>query len=260
MFLPSRLTLSISTFLFLYISDFLSIGLPSVRRVNGCQYLLQTIQSLIEETPYTETQTVVIIIFLADFNSTYNGEVANILKTRYQPYIDIGLLQILRVEPSIYPQLTNLKHNFNDTDDRVQWRSKQVIDYAILLSHARNQSLFYMQLEDDVYPANAYLSTIRNYIQTHQKHTWALLEFSELGFIGKLFKTSDIPKLITLLVTFYEELPVDWMMEHYCKLMGQTKRYMHKPSIFQHFGLNSSLMGKQSNLTDRHFPKINQRH
>lgn len=42
--------------------------------------------------------------------------------------------------------------------------------------------------------------------------TWAVLEFSELGFIGKLFRATDLPKLSKFMMTFYEEQPVDWLI------------------------------------------------
>ena len=47
-------------------------------------------------------------------------------------------------------------------------------------------NLFVAQLEDDVVTKPGYLSTIKNFA-THQVSTeWILLEFSTLGFIGKL--------------------------------------------------------------------------
>ena len=71
--------------------------------------------------------------------------------------------------------------------DRVRWRAKQVADYAALFEFSAGQSEYYLQLEDDVQCAVGFVRHIRDFIQK-QKTVWAMLEFSELGFIGKLFR------------------------------------------------------------------------
>jgi len=62
-----------------------------------------------------------------------------------------------------------------------------VADYAALFAFSVGRSRFYLQLEDDVQCANRFVSDIRDFIHK-QKSRWAVLEFSELGFIGKLFR------------------------------------------------------------------------
>jgi len=73
-------------------------------------------------------------------------------------------------------------------EERVRWRAKQVVDYAALFAFSAGQSEYYLQLEDDVLCAPGYVSDIRQFIEKHQRTVWAMLEFSELGFIGKLFR------------------------------------------------------------------------
>ena len=60
-------------------------------------------------------------------------------------------------------------------------------DYAALFAFAAGQSQYYLQLEDDVKCAAGFVTEIRRYIE-QQRSLWAMLEFSELGFIGKLFR------------------------------------------------------------------------
>ena len=87
---------------------------------------------------------------------------------------------------------------------------------------------------------------------------WILLEFSHLGFIGKLFKTTDIPSIIEFIVMFYKDKPIDWLLDHYvfvkvcnmdkdakhCQRQKESVRIRFKPSLFQHVGTHSSLKGK----------------
>ena len=65
----------------------------------------------------------------------------------------------------------------------VQWRAKQNFDYAYLMRYSASLSNYYVQLEDDVITAPAYVTSMRQYIDD-QKDAWTCLEFSELGFIG----------------------------------------------------------------------------
>jgi len=75
--------------------------------------------------------------------------------------------------------------------ERVRWRAKQVADYAALFDFSVGRSHYYLQLEDDVQCAANFVAHIRDFIDKQQRKTntvWTMLEFSELGFIGKLFR------------------------------------------------------------------------
>jgi len=77
---------------------------------------------------------------------------------------------------------------------RVRWRAKQVADYAALFEFSIGQSYYYLQLEDDIQCKAGFVGHIRDFINKQQTNRptvwgpWAMLEFSELGFIGKLFR------------------------------------------------------------------------
>jgi len=75
--------------------------------------------------------------------------------------------------------------------ERVSWRAKQVADYAALFAFSAGQSQYYLHLEDDVQCAAGFVHDVKQFIQD-QRSVWAMLEFSELGFIGKLFRCSRI--------------------------------------------------------------------
>ena len=73
--------------------------------------------------------------------------------------------------------------------ERVRWRAKQVADYAALFEFSVGEADYYLQLEDDVKCAAGFVDDIRDFIQK-QRSDWTVLEFCELGFIGKLFRYS----------------------------------------------------------------------
>lgn len=216
---------------------------------------MRTLASIDQETSTKETSENVVIVFLADFDSSYNNRTASEIALKYGHHLQSGFFQVLQVSRDYYPPLENLKRNFNDEPSRVSWRAKQVMDYALMFLYSRNIASYYIQLEDDVMCGKNFLTGIRQYIDLKTPNgLWAMLEFSELGFIGKLFKSSDLEKLATFMTLFYEEQPVDWLMNYFRLSMGQGKVYLRKPTLFQHVGLKSSFdITKDNKLKDRFF-------
>lgn len=234
---------------------FLAIGIPSIKRINGFEYLMETLASIDQETSTKEKSENVVIVFLADFDTSYNNRTAMEIALKYGHHLQSGFIQVLQVSKDYYPPLENLKRNFNDEPSRVSWRAKQVMDYALMFLYSRDLASYYIQLEDDVTCGKNFVAGIRQYInlKTHDG-LWAMLEFSELGFIGKLFKSSDLEKLATFMTLFYEEQPVDWLMNYFRMSMGQGKIFLRKPTLFQHIGLKSSFdITKDNKLKDRFF-------
>lgn len=135
------------------------------------------------------------------------------------------------------------------------FRSKQNVDYSFLINYSAGLSRYYLQLEDDVSCANNFLSHIRRRTEEQEakKTTWAVIEFSVLGYIGKLYKSVDAPLLARFLFLFYQEMPCDWLMSHFRKLLTQKETIVFKPSLFQHMGTFSSFDGKRNSLKDNYF-------
>jgi len=94
---------------------FLLIGIPSIRRINGNSYLLDTIQSVISSMTSSERSEVKVVVFLADLDATYNRQTADDIMRHYSDHINSGLLTILRVHPDFYPPLVGLHRNFGDS-------------------------------------------------------------------------------------------------------------------------------------------------
>lgn len=98
-------------------------------------------------------------------------------------------------------------------------------------------------------------------------YEWIIIEFSELGFIGKLFNCKDLFMFINFFLTFSTNKPCDWLYDNVlevklcapymkpseCVEQKKHKRIKYSPSLFQHVGTESSLQGKIQTLKDSAF-------
>ncbi|CAJ1055120.1 alpha-1%2C3-mannosyl-glycoprotein 4-beta-N-acetylglucosaminyltransferase C-like [Xyrichtys novacula] len=233
---------------------YLSIGISSVKRQKG-KYLIPTLRSLFSQSSPDERSSMVVVVLLADFDVSWRVSTVKEIRTEFNSELDQGQLLVLHVSQECYPPLTGLKRNFNDAPDRVSFRSKQNLDYAFLMHYSAALGKYYLQLEDDVSSAKNFLSTIRKHVneQEWKKITWAMLEFSSLGYIGKLYKSAHLPLLVRFLFIFYQEMPCDWLMSHFRMLLTQKQTLLFKPSLFQHMGTFSSFQGSYNKLKDKDF-------
>lgn len=231
----------------------LTIGIPSVSRPNTNKiYVYETIDSLIKNTKETDQAEITIVIYMCDTNKTYNSIISQTIYNKYQDFCDTGFIQIIQGSEDIYPDLRKVKQTFNDPAPRIQWRAKQNIDFAYLTLYSRNLSKYYIQLEDDVITASGYVDDIQKFIYGQSK-PWFLLEFSNLGFIGKLFHSEDLDRVAFYLLSFYDRMPGDLLLGHIRRLMNQEKPIHTKKSLFQHIGKFSSLKDKLMPSIDKDF-------
>ncbi|XP_072172093.1 alpha-1,3-mannosyl-glycoprotein 4-beta-N-acetylglucosaminyltransferase C-like [Diadema setosum] len=231
---------------------FLTIGIPTVQRESET-YFFGTLDSLIENTTPEERADLGILIFLADQEEEKRHTIKNALLDRYLKYLEDGFMQVIQAPPSFYPPLDKLKNNFGDTDDRVRWRAKQAVDFSFMFLYAQSLSDYYMQIEDDVVTTGGFVGAIREYIDMKRDVDWVTLEFSVLGFIGKLFHSSDLDRLAQFVMFFYEDQPIDFLYKYFYALNGQQDTHLRAPSLFQHMGMQSSLKDKKMDAKDRFF-------
>ncbi len=140
------------------------------------------------------------------------------------------------------------------------------------MMYAQWRGTFYVQLEDDILTKPNFVATMRDFAleKSAAKEPWFVIDFCQLGFIGKMFAGSNLPLLIQFFLAFYNDKPVDWLLDNViqtkvCKQDQDSKKcqkekaalWIHyKPSLFQHIGTHSSLKGKVQKLKDRQFGKI----
>ncbi|KAI0240401.1 Alpha-1,3-mannosyl-glycoprotein 4-beta-N-acetylglucosaminyltransferase C, partial [Lamellibrachia satsuma] len=245
---------------------FLTIGIPSMKRPTGHVYVLNTIQSIVNTTSPRDRDQIVIVVFLTDFDAAYNENLTATIVAVYGRYIESGLIHVVRVAREAYPPLDNLKRNFNDAKDRVTWRSKQVVDFALMFLYAPNISRYYIQIEDDVRCANGFVPSIQRFLErlAERRRRWTIVEFSSLGFIGKLLHSTDLRTFAHFLLLFYQEQPVDYLISQFRLAMAQGEVILCRPTLFQHVGLKSSLRltakDKDNTLKDKFFNDGTQPH
>ncbi|XP_034550839.1 alpha-1,3-mannosyl-glycoprotein 4-beta-N-acetylglucosaminyltransferase C-like [Notolabrus celidotus] len=233
---------------------YLSVGISSIKRQKG-SYLLPTLQSLFSQSSPEERSSMVVVLLLADFDVSWRVSTVKEIRAEFHSELDQGQLLVLHVSQDWYPPLTGLKRNYNDAPDRVSFRSKQNLDYSFLMHYSAGLGRYYIQLEDDISSAKNFLSTIKRRVEEQEGKatTWAMLEFSNLGFIGKLYKSAHLPLLARFLFLFYQEMPCDWLMSHFRTLLTQKEQILFKPSLFQHMGTFSSFQGMYNKLKDKDF-------
>ncbi|XP_041132303.1 alpha-1,3-mannosyl-glycoprotein 4-beta-N-acetylglucosaminyltransferase C-like [Polyodon spathula] len=230
---------------------YLSVGICSVKRHKE-NYLMETVQSIFSHLSSSELEEMVLVIYLANFDPTLNTEVAGELNRQFGTHVAAGRLIVISCSKEIYPTLENLKRNYNDPNDRVQYRAKQNVDYALLSNFCSDLSQYHLILEDDVHCSKNFLTLIKRYV-ARISVSWATIAFSKLGYIGKLYHSEHLPRLARFLLMFYDEMPCDWLLEHFYRSQTQTEIIRYKPSLFQHIGSYSSFQDKRNKLKEEDF-------
>ncbi|XP_046391685.1 alpha-1,3-mannosyl-glycoprotein 4-beta-N-acetylglucosaminyltransferase B [Ischnura elegans] len=247
------------------------LGVPTVKR-EVQSYLLATLKNLMEGMSKEEEDDALIVVFIGETDREYILQVARDIETQFPKQVTSGLLEVVAPAPSYYPSPSSLRETLGDTPERVAWRAKQSLDFAFLMSYCSPRGRLYVQLEDDVLARPGYVSVMKDFAlgRMAARQPWFVIEFCQLGFIGKMFKGAELPWLIQFFLMFYNDKPVDWLLEHlihtkicrldkdpkFCKKARQLLWVHYKPSLFQHIGTHSSLKGKVQKLKDRHFGKV----
>ncbi|CAH1777982.1 unnamed protein product [Owenia fusiformis] len=247
----------------------IAIGIPHIKR-DGVVYIMETLQSLIESLDEVEKSDCVIIVCIAEpEHDDYVKKTSSEVEKMFPDAVRSGLLEVISPPKIFYPSFKNLKETFGDPIDRVKWRTKQNLDYSFLMLYAKSKATYYVQLEDDVVTKPGYFTTMKNFALNQKTDEWLILEYSNLGFIGKLFKSSDLSMVVEFFLMFYKDKPIDWLLDHmlwvkacsperdakHCARMKSEIKRTYKPSLYQHIGLHSSLKGKVQKLKDKTFGK-----
>ncbi|XP_024116203.1 alpha-1,3-mannosyl-glycoprotein 4-beta-N-acetylglucosaminyltransferase B [Oryzias melastigma] len=244
------------------------MGVPSVKR-EVHSYLTDTLASLMSELSPAEKDDCVIVVLIAEADQQYASGVADNLKRLFPAEIQAGLLEVISPSVHFYPDFSRLRESFGDPKERVRWRTKQNLDYCFLMMYAQSKGTYYVQLEDDIVARPNFFTTMKNFALQQPSEEWMILEFSQLGFIGKMFKSADLSLIVEFMLMFYKDKPIDWLLDHimwvkvcnpekdakHCDRQKANLRIRFKPSLFQHVGTHSSLAGKIQKLKDKDFGK-----
>ncbi|XP_029460628.1 alpha-1,3-mannosyl-glycoprotein 4-beta-N-acetylglucosaminyltransferase A isoform X2 [Rhinatrema bivittatum] len=189
------------------------MGIPTVKR-KVKSYLTETLHSLIDKLSPEEKLDCVIVIFIGETDLEYVHSVVGSLEKEFSTEISAGLVEIISPPVAYYPDWKDLKETFGDSKERVKWRTKQNLDYCFLMMYSQRKGIYYIQLEDDIVAKQNYFSTIKNFALQLSSEDWMILEFSQLGFIGKMFQAPDINLIVEFIFMFFKEKPIDWLLDH----------------------------------------------
>ncbi|GBN30510.1 Alpha-1,3-mannosyl-glycoprotein 4-beta-N-acetylglucosaminyltransferase C [Araneus ventricosus] len=236
------------------IKKYLTIGIPTVSRKKE-NYLHQTLQSVIDGMDDIERSNITILILYVDADADVRRKRAKETAYKFASSIKSGLLLLYQILPEYYPEENITRRTFNDSVERIKWRSKQVLDFAVLLTYSQNLSEYFLILEDDVVTTPHFVTSIRKFVQEKGNSDWVSLTFSSFFIIGRLFRNQDLNKLREFLILFHFEKPVDLLIMQFLDLLVPSKTIVTRriPGLFQHIGLFSSLEGKVQKAKDRSF-------
>ena len=238
-------------FAILSVSAFLTIGIPTVQRFfknKTASYLVETLNSLINGSSEEDLKNILIVVFLADTEESARVNVMEELRSNFGKYLDMNLIHVISAPSSFYPRLKGLQLTLGDGEDRMHWRSKQVMDYVFMFYYSQGLAQYYLHLEDDVTVMPNALSQIREFIELKGDKKWGILAFSWWGFIGKLIPDNDLRLIGRYLEKFYNEMPCDWLLYIYSESQGglsilDDKNNTWTTNLFRHVGHQSSSLG-----------------
>lgn len=169
------------------------LGVPTVKREKQ-SYLMSTLHNLITNMEEEEQNETMIVVFVGETDIEYVQLIAKQIEVRFSQYVESGLIEVLSPPATYYPNMEKLKITLNDSPERVRWRSKQNLDFAFLMAYAQPKATFYVQLEDDILAKRGFVTIMKNFAfdKTIRKEPWFVLDFCQLGFIGRSITSSGL--------------------------------------------------------------------
>ncbi|KAF6095405.1 MGAT4 family member D [Phyllostomus discolor] len=238
-----------------------ALGVPTVQREDH-GYLKQTLTSLVSRMTHEEAQDSVVIVSVADSNEDYLKSVVDMITKKFKKQLKSGSLEVISIPQFFYPDVLHAKHSPEDSQTFESWRIKQVLDFCFLMLYAQPKAMYYLQLEDDIIAKKMYFTKITDFVHSVTSDNWFYIEFSVLGFIGKLFKSEDLNDFVRFFLMFYKDKPIDLLLgdifqvklchpgetPEKCAERNKQIRIRYKPSLFQHVGIQSSFPGTEQYL------------
>ena len=126
----------------------IAIGIPTIKR-EKTSYLLETVKSVLDAMNELEKSDALIVIMIATFDDErYIQATIESLSKEFKYELDSGLLEIIVPPNEFYPDFTKIEKDkvFNDSNDRVKWRTKQNYDFSYLMTYGQKRSKYYLQV------------------------------------------------------------------------------------------------------------------
>ncbi|ELR46443.1 hypothetical protein M91_13309, partial [Bos mutus] len=189
--------------------------------------LLYTLLSVFRATSKVEQKRLTVVVHLAGADPAWLAETVLNISSLFSPQILAGQLLLIHAPPDAYPPA-------GAGASGRELYSEQNVDHAFLMSSASKLSEYFLLLEDNAFCAPNFISHVQWKVDTLRSQPWAFLEFANLGVLGKLFRSSDLPTLAHFLLLFYREKPLDRLLAHFRVLLAQKDPILCTPFLFYH--------------------------
>lgn len=240
--------------------------MPTVSRPNNIEYVSNAVKSFRLATNNSATLGH-LVVFLMDHPTTKAS-------TRWLRRVTRSVkhplwLHVLQREGDVRaPQ----KQTLGDTLDRVQWRSKEVLDYAQVLRRCARMATgeYILIVQDDVLftPeintvldwANRVLVDGVREVDGRRKRvricSGSLFDLpgaktredghvlDSSNMVARLWRADAVEKIVHYLEDRYDEAPIDWLVDEMCKRRRRLTLVM-EPNPIRHRGKVSSFAGNQ---------------
>ncbi|VDP17085.1 unnamed protein product [Heligmosomoides polygyrus] len=133
------------------------VGIPVADREKD--YTTATLTSLFSKMDKEYRDDILFLVMLASEKPSVSDFISNknsTIQKNFAKEIEDGILQVFAVPQSWYKIDMDIPATFNDSSQRMYWRTKQNIDYIYLMTYASSLGDYYIQLEDDVTAADCY--------------------------------------------------------------------------------------------------------
>ncbi|VDL77733.1 unnamed protein product [Nippostrongylus brasiliensis] len=261
----------------------LVVGIPVVERAKS--YITDTLTSLFSRLDEVYRSEVLFVVMFGS-RQTFSGFVMNTtkeIKWKFAKEVDDGLLQIIAIPEAWYKiNIEDVPPTFNDKAERMYWRTKQNIaltqtgEVLIIIGIQEIEDICPLLQQKfsrfDKIPFFAFIVFLRvvfNYVTFLGGRQWFYMDFSRMGFIGKLFRTEELKYVVHSVALYYRYKPVDWILLdiQYCRYCRPDQSMANCNKVikgivigcgatqFQHVGKVSSLSGKVQNISDKYFGK-----
>lgn len=192
--------------------------------------LLYTLVSLYQASSPGEEKQLTVLIHLADSDLPWLKETIAQISRLFSPQILAGRLLLIHAPSEAYPAVDSTRSEAK----RGEFYSKQNVDHAFLMSFATNLSTYFLLIEESVFCSPNFVTQIHSKVATMKSSQWVILEFSDIGFLGKLFHSKDLPFLAQFLLLFHQEYPLDKLIRHFRTLMSQETSILCRPFLFHY--------------------------
>ncbi|KAH8405981.1 hypothetical protein KR215_001371 [Drosophila sulfurigaster] len=201
--------------------------------------LRATLYNLIENMNEQEQNDTLIVVHIGESNEDEVQKIVEQIERSFQQQLNKGLIDIIAPAANYY------------SDMDMSWQSKQNLDLAYLMAYAHAKGVFYVQLVDDIMTRRQFVTSMKRFaliksaLANPFQPSWIVLDFCEVGFIGKLFKATELPYLITYLQLYYNDMNALDVLTHLieAKMCRQVKKdklqCQHlKTKLWQRFNSN----------------------